>query len=70
MKFKDQVIFDLGNEKFRHLHRVEKRSKKVDIVDLNQRLNQAKKKNFYYNTKVIFVSLLGLVIFAVISLKF
>jgi hypothetical protein len=70
MKFKDQVIFDLGNEKFRHLHRVEKRIKKVNIVDLNQRLNQAKKKNFYYNTKVIFVSLLGLVIFAVISLKF
>jgi hypothetical protein len=70
MKFKDQVIFDLGNEKFRHLHRVEKRFKKVNIVDLNQRLNQAKKKNFYYNTKVIFVSLLGLVIFAVISLKF
>ena len=70
MKFKDQVIFDLGNEKFRHLHRVEKRFKKVNIVDLNQRLKQAKKKNFYYNTKVIFVSLLGLVIFAVISLKF
>ena len=70
MKFKDQVIFDLGNEKFRHLHRVEKRFKKVNIVDLNQRLNQAKKKIFYYNTKVIFVSLLGLVIFAVISLKF
>jgi len=70
MKFKDQVIFDFGNEKFRHLHRVEKRFKKVNIVDLNQRLNQAKKKNFYYNTKVIFVSLLGLVIFAVISLKF
>ena len=70
MKFKDQVIFDLGNEKFRHLHRVEKRSKKVDIVDLNQRLNQAKKKIFYYNTKIIFVSLLGLAIFAVISLKF
>ena len=70
MKFKDQVIFDLGNEKFRHLHRVEKRIKKVNIVDLNQRLNQAKKKIFYYNTKIIFVSLLGLAIFAVISLKF
>ena len=70
MKFKDQVIFDLGNEKFRHLHRVEKRFKKVNIVDLNQRLNQAKKNYFYYNAKVISFSLLGLVIFAVISLKF
>jgi|TARA_B110000444_G_C18708084_1_gene532364 hypothetical protein len=70
MKSKEQVVFDISEEKFKYLQRVEKKIKKVDIIDLNKRLNHTKRKNIYNNTKVITCSLLSLVAVALISLKF
>jgi hypothetical protein len=71
MKTKDQVVFDIGNDKFMYLKRDEgKKVKKVDLIDLNKRLNQTKIKNFYNNVKVIFFLLFCLGLFTVISLKF
>lgn len=70
MKSKEQVVFDISEEKFKYLQRVEKKIKKVDIIDLNKRLNHTKKINIYNNTKVITYSLLGLAAVALISLKF
>lgn len=71
MKTKGQVVFDINADKFRYLYRAENKIKqKVDIVDLNRRLNEKKKINFYSNTKIIAFSLLTLVVFAIITLKF
>ena len=70
MKSKEQVVFDISEEKFKYLQRVEKKIKKVDIIDLNKRLNHTKKINIYNNTKIITCSLLSLVAVALISLKF
>ena len=70
MKSKEQVVFDISEEKFKYLQRVEKKIKKVDIIDLNKRLNRTKKINIYNNTKIITCSLLSLMAVALISLKF
>ena len=71
MKNKEQVVFDIGKEKFKYLQRDEiKSSNKVDMVELNKRLNETKRMNFYNNTKIITFSLLCLGGFALISLKF
>ena len=71
MKSKEQVVFDISKEKFRYLQRDEnKTSKKVDMNELNKRLNKTKGINSYYNTKIIFGSLVCLVIISLISLKF
>ena len=71
MKAKEQVIFDISADKFKYLHREENKIRhKVDIVDLNKRLNEKRKVNFYTNTKIIALSLISFGIFALISLKF
>ena len=71
MKYMEKVIFDIGEDKFKYLQRDnEIRIKKVDMNELNKRLNQSKKINFYTNTKIFAVSLFCLSIIALISLKF
>ena len=71
MKSKEQVVFDISKEKFRYLQRDEnKTSKKVDMNELNKRLNHSKKINIYNNTKIIIFFLFCLGLVAMISLKF
>ena len=70
MKSKAQVIFDIGSEKFKYLEREEKKIKRVDMRDLNARLNETKKANLYNNSKIIVLSLFCLGFVALISLKF
>jgi hypothetical protein len=71
MKLKNQVVFDIREERFKYLHRADvNSSKRVDMVDLNRRLNQTKKTNFYTNTKIIATSFLIIGIIFLISLKF
>ena len=70
MKSKAQVIFDIGSEKFKYLEREEKEIKRVDMRDLNARLNETKKANIYNNSKIIILSLFCLGVVALISLKF
>ena len=70
MKPKEQVIFDLNSEKFKYLHRVDKTiSKRVNIDELNARLNKNKKNNIYYNVKIIALCLACLTIISLISLR-
>tara|TARA_B100000780_G_C20727752_1_gene289201 strand:- start:285 stop:500 length:216 start_codon:yes stop_codon:yes gene_type:complete len=70
MKIKEQVVFDIREEKFRYLHRQDKdKNNKVDMVELNKRLNQLKKNNFYVNAKITIVSILCLTVVIMISLK-
>ena len=69
-KTKEQVIFDINADKFRYLYREENKLKqKVDIIELNRRLNENKKVNFYSNTKIIAFSLIVFGIFALITMK-
>ena len=71
MKPREHVVFDIGEEKFKYFQHINKDKKyKVDIIDLNKRLNHIKKTNFYNNTKIISCALLCLGLFALISLKF
>ena len=69
MKIKAQVVFDIGADKFKYLQREDKKLRKVDIVDLNARLNETRKKNIYTNTKILVVSAVCLIIVALISIK-
>ena len=71
MSFKGHIIYDLHSEKFKHLKRDEnKRSHRVSINDLNKRLNEDKKSNFYATALVVFFGLASLAIFTLISIKF
>ena len=71
MKYRGQVVFDIRQDKFKYLHREDTNMKsRVDIVDLNKRLNETKKNNLYNNAKIIFVSLLLLGMVALLSAKF
>ena len=68
MKMKEHVVFDIEREKYKYLQRDGVR-RKVDMIDLNKRLNHTKKINFYNNTKIIVFLLLCLSVFVLISLK-
>ena len=70
MSFKDQVVFDIAEEKFKYLNRENKNLRnRADIVELNKKLNQTKKSNFYNNAKIVTASILLLALVAMISLK-
>ena len=70
MKTNEQKYFDA--KRFQYLQRGENNNNnnKVDIFDLNMRLNKMKKSNLYTNTKIITFSIFCLIIISVISLKF
>ena len=71
MRGKAQVIFDIKSEKFRYLHREEDKIKKIVNIDvLNKRLNRVRKINFYSNAKMIVFSLLTIMLFIFVSIKF
>jgi|TARA_B110000881_G_C18177084_1_gene318267 hypothetical protein len=71
MKIREQVIFDINEEKFRYLQRdVDSKPKRADMIELNKRLNHIRKMNFYNNTKIITFSILFVGFFILISFKF
>lgn len=71
MKAKEQVVFDLKSEKFKYLLRNENKIRnRVDVDVLNKRLNTLRKSNMYSNAKMIVLSLLTILTFALISWNF
>ena len=71
MRGKEQVIFDIKSEKFKYLHREDNKiGKRVDIDELNKRLNNVKKNNFYTNAKLVAFSVTTIIVFVLISVKF
>lgn len=71
MRDKAHVVFDIKSEKFRYLHREENEiKKKVDIDTLNKRLNKIRKLNIYSNAKMIGISLVTIIVFVLISVRF
>jgi len=70
MKSRERVVFDIGEEKFKYLqHGSNNIHNRVDMIDLNNRLNQAKKNSFYNNAKIITLLLFCLALVTMISLK-
>jgi|TARA_B110000211_G_C14066675_1_gene547985 hypothetical protein len=71
MTIKAQVKYNLNSNQFSYL----KRDKnvvlhRVNINELNKRLNEAKKTNFYTTILVVILSLFSLTILSLIGLKF
>ena len=71
MRAKTHVVYDIKSEKFKYLHREENKIRNiVDIDVLNKRLNHSRKSNIYTNAKMIIFSLIAIISFLLISLKF
>jgi len=71
MKIRDQVIHDFRSDKFRYLKRDENKIvHRVDINDLNKRLNRSNRSNFYTTVLFTILCLSGLVVLSLISIKF
>ena len=71
MKSSAKVVFDISQERFKYLQRNDfRKSKRVDMNELNKRLNQSRRMNIYNNTKIITFSLLLLGFFVLISLNY
>ena len=71
MKHREQVVFDIGKDKFKYLQREDSsRKNRADIIELNKRLNHSKKSNYYTNAKIVVCASMCMFIIALISLKF
>ena len=71
MKTKEQTVYDLNSEKFKYLQRKENAHlHRADINELNKRLNQTKRSNFYSTVLVSVLCLFCLVTLSLISVKF
>ena len=71
MKNREQTIYDIHSEKFKHLKKVESIGlQRVDINELNKRLNVAKRSSFFYTILTVIMSLSSLIILTLISIKF
>ena len=56
MKIKERTTYDLDSEQFRYLKREESSNfHRVDINELNKKLNETKKTSFYTTTLVVIV---------------
>ena len=71
MRIKQQKIYDINSDEFIHLKREENRIlHRVDINELNKRLNETRKSNFYATTLFVILCLSLLIIISFIGLKF
>tara|TARA_B110000967_G_C18758294_1_gene496501 strand:- start:680 stop:895 length:216 start_codon:yes stop_codon:yes gene_type:complete len=71
MKIKDQIIYDINSEKFKYLQKgKDSHTFRVDINDLNKRLNETKRSNFYITTLFVFAFFTCLIVLSIISIKF
>jgi hypothetical protein len=71
MRFKQQIIYDINSDQFTHLKREENKIlHRVDINELNKRLNETKRSNFYKTALIVAMCLSSLIILSFISLKF
>jgi hypothetical protein len=71
MRSKEQIIYDLNSDQFKYLKREENRIlHRVDIHDLNKRLNETRKSSFYRTSLACVLSLLFLTILCFVGFKF
>jgi len=71
MRIKARTSYDLNSNQFKHLEEKEiKVLHRVDINELNKRLNENKKSNFYTTILIAILCLFCLTIISFIGLKF
>ena len=71
MSFKQQITYNIDSNRFTYLKREENKVlHKVDINELNERLNKTRRSNFYTTTLFVVICLSCLAILSFISLKF
>ena len=71
MKIKEQTLYDISSDKFKYLKKDETRfAHRVDINELNKRLNENRKSNFYTTILFVIFCLSLLIIISFIGLKF
>ena len=71
MIIKDQIVYDEKSNKFKHLKKDENRFlHRVDINELNKRLNQTRKSNFYNTTLIAMLCLSSLVLLGLVSVYY
>ena len=71
MKIKDNRTYDLNKNKFIHLERNESSVlRRVDINDLNKKLNEEQRSNFFTTILIFGTCVLSLVVLSLISIKF
>ena len=71
MSFKQQTTYNIKSNRFTYLKREENKVlHKVDINELNERLNKTKRSNFYKTALIVAMCLSSLIILSFISLKF
>ena len=71
MRTKGQTIYDLNTDQFKYLKREENIVlHRVDINDLNKKLNQAKRSNFYRTAFILMACFSLLSILCFIGIKF
>jgi hypothetical protein len=71
MSFKQQTTYNIDSNRFTYLKREENKVlHKVDINELNERLNKTKRSNFYTTTLFVVICLSCLAVLSFISLKF
>ena len=71
MEVKDQTLHDLNTDQFTHLKRKENKVLlRVDVNELNKRLNENKRSNFYTTALAITLCLSCLVILSIIGFIF
>jgi hypothetical protein len=71
MKIKDNRTYDLNKNKFIHLQRNESSVlRRVDINDLNKKLNEEQRSNFFTTILIFGTCVLSLVVLSLISIKF
>mgnify|MGYP006137544421 FL=1 len=71
MKIKDNRTYDLNKNKFIHLQRNESSVlRRVDINDLNKKLNEEQRSNFFTTILIFGTCVFSLVVLSLISIKF
>ena len=71
MRTKERATYDLNSDQFKYLKRQEgKILHRVDINELNKRLNEAKKSNIYNTALAVIVGLSCLTILSLIGINF
>ena len=71
MRSREQIVYDINLEQFKHLKREENiYLQRVDVNELNKRLNRAKRSNFYSTALVAVFCFFCLTTLCLISIKF
>ena len=71
MRFKEPIKYDISLDRYKYLKREKNRFlHRVDINELNKKLNETKKSNIYKTTLAVIAGLSCLTILSLIGINF